>query len=217
MRLDSEAFLLIFAAYFLVYSAVPRRPKRVLLVVGSVAVLRDVQSAVRPSSARPGPIHLRGHGPSSPGDLRSAPKRLLWLGVGVNVLTLAFFKAAEPAVKAGAGLLSALGMPHPTHPVSIVVPARRVLLHLAGRQLRRRCPPGSLRAAAQPRVVSRLVHALPAPALRAYRSVLLPRPPNRTRGQRPLGDGEAGLGSVRRGPRQEVHRRQARADGRRRV
>ena len=87
MRLDSGAFLFVFAAYFLVYSAVPQRPKRVLLVVGSVAFTRRsvCVSSLFSSLWASSPSRSR---PAFTGRPPSAREGLLGLGVGANVLTL---------------------------------------------------------------------------------------------------------------------------------
>jgi D-alanyl-lipoteichoic acid acyltransferase DltB (MBOAT superfamily) len=122
VRFDSEAFLFVFAAYFLVYSAVPRRPKRALLVVGSVAFYATFSIRHVPVLLALGlftfAVTSRLHRETS----EARRKLLLGLGVGANLLTLVFFKGAGAAIQAGSSALSALGLPHPTHWVSIVVP-----------------------------------------------------------------------------------------------
>jgi D-alanyl-lipoteichoic acid acyltransferase DltB (MBOAT superfamily) len=118
LRLDSGAFLVLFAALFLVYSAVPARPKRLLLVAGSVAFYATLNPTQVPLFLALGVfsylVGARIH--REPSELRR--DRLLWLGVGVNVLVLAFFKAAAPA----AGSLAALGFQSRPELLAITVP-----------------------------------------------------------------------------------------------
>lgn len=122
MRLDSQLFLVVFAAYFLIYSAIPSTYKRVLLVAGSVAFYATVSLRFVPIFLGVGlftfAVTARLH--AEPSDARR--NRLLWIGVGVNVLVLAFFKAAAPALHAGTSVLSALGLPHAMQPVTIPIP-----------------------------------------------------------------------------------------------
>lgn len=106
MRLDSPVFLVVFAAFFVVYSAAASRVKRLLLVVGSVAFYATL-------SVRYAPLFLflgvftfvvgsRLHRATS----EAHRDRLLWIGVGVNALALVLFKTASPA----AGVLAAHGL-----------------------------------------------------------------------------------------------------------
>ena len=107
MHLVSGAFLAIFAAFFLLYSAVPSRLKRLLLVVGSVAFYATLNLRFVPLFLALGVftffVTSRLHRETS--DARR--DRLLWVGVGVNVVTLAIFKAAAPLA---AFVLPALGL-----------------------------------------------------------------------------------------------------------
>ena len=64
VRLDSGVFLVFFAAYFLVYSAVPARHKRLLLIVGSVAFYATLSLRFVPLFLGVGALHLRCHGAS---------------------------------------------------------------------------------------------------------------------------------------------------------
>lgn len=118
MRLDSGVFLVIFAAFFLVYTAVPATLKRLLLVVGSVAFYATLNPRLAPLFLSLGVfsffVGARIHRETS--DARR--DRLLWIGVGVNVLALAFFRGAAPA----AGSLAALGFRAPPEVLAIAVP-----------------------------------------------------------------------------------------------
>jgi D-alanyl-lipoteichoic acid acyltransferase DltB (MBOAT superfamily) len=100
VRLDSGAFLAVFAAFFVVYSAAPPRAKRVLLVVGSVAFYATLSLRFAPLFLALGvltfAVTARLHRSTSD----RHRDRLLWLGVGANVLALAIFKAAAPAARA---------------------------------------------------------------------------------------------------------------------
>jgi D-alanyl-lipoteichoic acid acyltransferase DltB (MBOAT superfamily) len=118
VRLDSGAFLVVFAALFLVYSAVPARLKRLLLIVGSVAFYATLNPRQAPLFLALGVfsyfVGVRIHRETE--DARR--DRLLWIGVGVNVLALAFFKGAAPA----AGSLAALGLRSRPQLLAITVP-----------------------------------------------------------------------------------------------
>jgi D-alanyl-lipoteichoic acid acyltransferase DltB (MBOAT superfamily) len=96
MRLDSGAFLAVFALYFLVYSAVPARLKRLMLVAGSVAFYATLSLRYVPLLLALGVftffVTSRLHRETD--DARR--DRLLWAGVLVNVGTLVFFKTAAP-------------------------------------------------------------------------------------------------------------------------
>ncbi len=118
MRLDSGAFLFLFAALFLVYSAVPASLKRLLLVVSSVAFYATLSPRFVPLFLGLGVfsflVGARIHRETS--DPRR--DRLLWIGVGANVLALAFFKGASPA----AGSLAALGLRSRPELLAVAVP-----------------------------------------------------------------------------------------------
>lgn len=118
MRLDSGVFLVFFAAYFLVYSAVPARHKRVLLIAGSVAFYATLSLRFVPLFLGVGlftfGVTSRLHRETS----EARRRHLLWLGVGANVLTLVFFKGALPA----AGLLSTLGLRSGARLLDVAIP-----------------------------------------------------------------------------------------------
>jgi D-alanyl-lipoteichoic acid acyltransferase DltB (MBOAT superfamily) len=119
VHLVSGAFLAIFAAFFLLYSAVPARLKRLLLVVGSVAFYATLNLQFVPLFVALGVftffVTSRLHREIS--DARR--DRLLWLGVGVNALTLAFFKGAGPVA---AGVFSALGLSQRPYLLDLALP-----------------------------------------------------------------------------------------------
>ena len=110
MHLDSGAFLAVFAAYFLVYSAAPSRLKRVLLVLGSVAFYATLNLRYVPLLLGLGVFTFFVTARLHREEAEPRRDRLLWLGVGVNVLVLAFYKGAAPAA-------GALG-----HPIELAVP-----------------------------------------------------------------------------------------------
>ncbi|MFT3776064.1 MAG: MBOAT family O-acyltransferase [Minicystis sp.] len=118
MRLDSGLFLVVFAAFFLVYTAVPARLKRLLLVVGSVAFYATLNLTLAPLFLALGVfsflVGARIHRETS----EARRDRLLWIGVGVNVLVLAFFRGAAPA----AGSLAALGFHARPELLAVAVP-----------------------------------------------------------------------------------------------
>ena len=97
MRLDSGAFLAVFAVYFLVYSAVPSRLKRVLLVVGSVAFYATLSLRFVPLLLALGVFTFLVASRLHRETAGARRDRLLWLGVGVNLASLVFFKSAAPA------------------------------------------------------------------------------------------------------------------------
>ncbi len=111
MRLDSAPFLAGFAAFFLLFAGAPQRMKRVLLVVGSVAFYATLSLRFVPLFLAVGLftfyVTSRLHRESS----ESRRNHLLWLGVGANVLALAFFKGSVPAAQA-AGALGLRGASH---------------------------------------------------------------------------------------------------------
>jgi alginate O-acetyltransferase complex protein AlgI len=109
MHLDSGVFVAVFAAFFLLYSAVPPRLRRGLLVAGSLAFYGTLDLRHVPLLVVLGVLTFyvtaRLHQETS--DARR--DRLLWVGIGLNVLPLVFFKGAAPSVAAGSTILSALG------------------------------------------------------------------------------------------------------------
>jgi D-alanyl-lipoteichoic acid acyltransferase DltB (MBOAT superfamily) len=118
VRLDSVVFLVVFAAFFLVYTAVPATLKRVLLVVGSVAFYATISPRLAPLFLALGVfsffVGARIHRETA----EARRDRLLWMGVGTNVVALAFFRAAAPA----AGALAALGFRPPPQILAIAMP-----------------------------------------------------------------------------------------------
>jgi D-alanyl-lipoteichoic acid acyltransferase DltB (MBOAT superfamily) len=118
VRLDSGPFLVVFAVFFIVYTAVPARLKRLLLVVGSIAFYATLAPGFVALFLALGVftffVGARIHREAS-GVRRD---RLLWLGVGVNVAALAFFKVAAPA----SGSLAALGYRVRPELLAIAVP-----------------------------------------------------------------------------------------------
>jgi D-alanyl-lipoteichoic acid acyltransferase DltB (MBOAT superfamily) len=122
VRLDSAAFLAVFSAFFLLYSAAPARAKRVMLVVGSVAFYATLSLRFVPLFLAVGLLTFyvtsRLHRETS-GPRRS---RLRWIGVGANVLALAFFKGFAPAAVAATGLAAALGLRGPSHVLAVALP-----------------------------------------------------------------------------------------------
>jgi D-alanyl-lipoteichoic acid acyltransferase DltB (MBOAT superfamily) len=118
VRLDSGAFLVVFAALFLVHSAVPARVKRLLLVVGSVAFYATLTPRHVPLFLSLGVfsyfVGTRIHRET----LDARRDVLLRIGVGVNVLVLALFKCAAPA----AGSLASLGFRSRPQLLAITVP-----------------------------------------------------------------------------------------------
>jgi D-alanyl-lipoteichoic acid acyltransferase DltB (MBOAT superfamily) len=103
VRLDSGAFLVAFAAFFLVYSAAPSRVKRWLLVAGSLAFYATLSLRYVPLLLSLG-VFTFWIGARI--DRASGARRdqLLWLGVGVNVLALAFFKWRPHEIAAPLGV-----------------------------------------------------------------------------------------------------------------
>jgi D-alanyl-lipoteichoic acid acyltransferase DltB (MBOAT superfamily) len=118
MRLDSGAFLAVFAAFFLLYSAVPARLKRVLLVVGSVAFYATLSLRFVPLLLALGIFTFFVTSRLAREASNLLRDRLLWIGVGVNVGALAFFKGAAPTT----GVLSALGLASWAHLVDLAAP-----------------------------------------------------------------------------------------------
>ncbi len=120
MRLDSGVFLLFFAAFFVVYSAAGAWHKRALIIAGSVAFYATLSPRFVPLLLAVGfftfGVTARLHRETS----EARRRHLLWLGVGANVLTLAFFKVADPAAQAGTSVLSALGVR--SHLLGVAVP-----------------------------------------------------------------------------------------------
>jgi D-alanyl-lipoteichoic acid acyltransferase DltB (MBOAT superfamily) len=94
MRLDSSAFLTVFAAFFLVYAAVPPLLKRVLLVLGSVAFYATLNLRHVPLLLALGLFTFVVASRIERETSEPRRNRLLWIGVGANVLALAFFKGA---------------------------------------------------------------------------------------------------------------------------
>jgi D-alanyl-lipoteichoic acid acyltransferase DltB (MBOAT superfamily) len=94
MRLDSAAFLAIFALFFVIYSAVPARAKRFFLVVGSVAFYATLAPRYLPLLLGLGVFTFLIGGRLH----RETEKRwrdgLLAVGVGVNVLALILWRGA---------------------------------------------------------------------------------------------------------------------------
>jgi D-alanyl-lipoteichoic acid acyltransferase DltB (MBOAT superfamily) len=94
VHLDSGGFLAIFAVFFLGYSAVPARAKPVLLVLGSIAFYATLSPRYVPLLLALGVLTFlitsRLHRETS----ETARDRLLWLGVGMPLLTLVLFKGA---------------------------------------------------------------------------------------------------------------------------
>jgi alginate O-acetyltransferase complex protein AlgI len=122
MHLDSGVFLAVFAAFFIVYSAAPPRVRRGLLVAGSLAFYATLDLRHVPLLVVLGVLtfHVTAHLDRETSDTRR--DRLLWLGIGLNVLPLVFFKAAAPSVAAGASILSALGWSVKTRVVALALP-----------------------------------------------------------------------------------------------
>lgn len=122
MRLDNAPFLAVFAAFFVLYSAAPARAKRVMLVAGSVALYATLSLRFVPLFLAVGMftfyVTSRLHRETS----ESRRSRLRWIGVGVNVLTLAFFKGCAPAVDAASGLAATLGLRGPSHALALALP-----------------------------------------------------------------------------------------------
>jgi D-alanyl-lipoteichoic acid acyltransferase DltB (MBOAT superfamily) len=126
MRLDSGAFLALFAVYFLVYSAAPARVKRVLLVCGSIAFYATTSLRWVPLLLGLGVftffVSRRLHA-------EAAPRRrdvLLWVGVGVNLLALGAFKLAPVTGGSFAQLVAPLGLSFYTlQAISCVVDVHR--------------------------------------------------------------------------------------------
>jgi alginate O-acetyltransferase complex protein AlgI len=120
VRLDSGVFLLLFAAFFVVYSAVPAWHKRALIIAGSVAFYATLSLKYVPLLLAVGlftfGVTSRLHRETS----EARRRHWLWLGVGANVLTLVFFKAANPVAHVAGGVLSTLGLP--SHLLGVAVP-----------------------------------------------------------------------------------------------
>jgi D-alanyl-lipoteichoic acid acyltransferase DltB (MBOAT superfamily) len=118
VSLDSAPFLVVFAAFFLAYCVAPPRLERVLLVLGSVAFYAVLSPRYVPLFLGLGVftffVTARLHRETS----EPRRDRLLWLGVGTNVLALALFKATAPA----ASSLAALGVRVPPGLDSVAVP-----------------------------------------------------------------------------------------------
>jgi D-alanyl-lipoteichoic acid acyltransferase DltB (MBOAT superfamily) len=110
VRLDSAHFLAIFAMFFLLHSAAPGRLKRLLLVLGSVLLYATLSLRFVPLFLAVGLftfyVAARLHHETS----ETRRRRLLWLGVGANVLLLAYFKGSLPAAQAAARLPVAFGV-----------------------------------------------------------------------------------------------------------
>jgi D-alanyl-lipoteichoic acid acyltransferase DltB (MBOAT superfamily) len=96
VQLDSVAFLLVFTAYFVVYSALPARPKRVLLIAGSVALHAVLGLAFLPFFLGLGifayRIGTRLHRETD----EARRDRLLYLGVAIPVLALVAIRLVGP-------------------------------------------------------------------------------------------------------------------------
>jgi D-alanyl-lipoteichoic acid acyltransferase DltB (MBOAT superfamily) len=118
MRLDSGAFLAVFAAFFLLYSAAPPPLKRVLLVAGSLAFYATLNLRFVPLFLALGAFTFYVTAKIHRETWEARRDRLLWLGVGVNALALAFFKTAGQA----GGVFSALGLTSPAHLLEIAQP-----------------------------------------------------------------------------------------------
>jgi len=122
VRLDSAAFLAVFAAFFLLYSAASARAKRVMLVVGSIAFYATLSLRFVPLFLAVGLftfyVTSRLHRETS----ESCRRRLRWLGVGANVLALGFFKGFAPAVHTASGIAAALGLCSPSHLFAVALP-----------------------------------------------------------------------------------------------
>jgi D-alanyl-lipoteichoic acid acyltransferase DltB (MBOAT superfamily) len=129
MHLDSGAFLAIFALFFLIYDAAPRRVKRLLLVLGSIAFYATLAVRYVPLFLALGVftflLATRLHRATS----ETRRDHLLYLGVAGNVATLAFFKCAAPSgFKSLADVVPPLGMSFYTlQAVSFVVDVHRRL------------------------------------------------------------------------------------------
>src|SRR3954464_2770012 len=98
MRLDSPAFLAVFAAFFLVYAVVPSRAKRLLLVLGNVVFYATLSRAFVPLLLALGVVTYfagaRIHAETSP-RRRDA---ILWIAVIVNVVVLLLCRGAALGV-----------------------------------------------------------------------------------------------------------------------
>lgn len=119
MYLASGAFLTVFAVFLLLYSAASPRLKRFLLIAGSVAFYATFSPQYVPLFLALGVftffVTARLHRETS--DVRR--DLLLWVGVGVNVVTLATFKAAAPLA---GGVLPALGLVRLAHLFEFALP-----------------------------------------------------------------------------------------------
>jgi alginate O-acetyltransferase complex protein AlgI len=122
VHLDSAAFLAVFAAFLLLYSAALQRHRRVLLVAGNLAFYATLSLRFVPLVLAVGLLTFyvtsRMHRETS----TSRRNQLLWLGVGANVLALAFFKGSAPASQGVARLVAALGSRAPSHLLAIAQP-----------------------------------------------------------------------------------------------
>jgi D-alanyl-lipoteichoic acid acyltransferase DltB (MBOAT superfamily) len=122
VRLDSAAFLAIFAGFFLLYSAASARAKRVMLLAGSVAFYATLSLRFVPLFLGVGMftfyVTSRLHRETS----ESRRSRLRWIGVGANVLPLAFFKGFAPTVHTASGIAAALGLRGSSHILAVALP-----------------------------------------------------------------------------------------------
>ncbi|AKU98695.1 putative poly(beta-D-mannuronate) O-acetylase [Labilithrix luteola] len=106
MRLDSGAFIALFAIFFLVYSAAPSPWKRWMLVAGSVAFYATLNPRYVPLLVGLGVFTFVIASYIHRETIAFRRDVLLWVGVGVDLLVFVFFKGAAPAAHA----LSALGV-----------------------------------------------------------------------------------------------------------
>jgi len=110
VRLDSAKFLTVFAAFFVVYSAAPPRWKRILLVVGSVLLYATLSLRFVPLFLTVGAFTFYLTARLHRETVESRRSQLLWLGVGANILVLAFFKGSRPMAEAVASLPAGFGL-----------------------------------------------------------------------------------------------------------
>jgi D-alanyl-lipoteichoic acid acyltransferase DltB (MBOAT superfamily) len=115
VRLDSGAFVAVFAVFFLVHAAVAPRFRRWLLVLGSVAFYATLNLSYVPLFLASGLFTYAVGGWIHRAASEEGRDRWLWLGVGLNVATLAFFKAET----ATAAVLEAR---HHSLPFNVAIP-----------------------------------------------------------------------------------------------
>jgi D-alanyl-lipoteichoic acid acyltransferase DltB (MBOAT superfamily) len=115
VRLDSGAFVAVFAAFFLLHAAIAPRFRRWLLVAGSVAFYATLNLSYVPLFLAAGFFTYAIGGRIHRAASDRGRDRWLWLGVSVNAATLVFFKGSAGV----AGLLTAR---HHPLPFAIAIP-----------------------------------------------------------------------------------------------